>query len=257
MKFNCFPKKQSRCLIYSDTDGFQSRLFSDLTLQLSSKGSIFYLFKKTWFGHFLNKLSTLEYPEPHADAGYIGILKKDRCILFEMDKNTPLKVWKRSEENDEWSSEPFLGYQLISDYSLSEFKRKEAMIRHCFDIHRERYIRKGHIHGDFTHFNVLINSENKVYFIDDKPDDNSLLFDHFYFYSYLKQCLERRHFLSSSHRQEILNLIAQIIVETNNYQQEKEFIQDFEKITIPVITGIKDQNRTRFLTEFKEIFKFQ
>ena len=257
MKFNCFPKKQARCLIYSDIEGFKSRLFSDLALQLSSKGSLFYLFKKTVIGHLLNKLSTIKYPVPKPDTSFLGLLKKDRCILFEMSGSTPRTVWKKSDAKDEWLSEPFLGYQIISRYSFSEFKNKEPVIRDCFKVHQQNYIKQDRIHGDFTHFNILRNNDGEIFFIDEKPDNNSQLFDHFYFYSYLKQCLERRHFLSRDDKKKILNLIAKIIVETNSYKQKKDFAQDFENITIPKITGIKDKNRARFLIEFKQIFNFQ
>lgn len=255
MKFYCFPKKQIRCLIYSDFTGFNSKLFSDLALQLSAKNSFYYSLNLTSFGHLTSIPFKYRLSVPNPNAEYIGFKKKNRHILFEMENNEPVRVWKKKKTDVAWKNEPFLGYQLVSEYSIKEFRKKKPLLQKALKMHKKRFIDQNIIHGDLTHFNILHNANKEIFFIDKLNMINSPLFDYFYFYSYLKQCLERNKALGEPEMNLILKLVGDVIINTANYKNSESFTRDFELVNIPVITGIKDNNRKRFLREFKELFK--
>ena len=118
MKFNCFPKKQGMYLVYSNYKVFKSRLFSDLILQSSPKNSIFYRILKSRIGFYISSVFKYSIKLPTNNLNYIGIIKDVRLVLFELDEdNTPINVWRKSGDMS-WVKEKFIGFQLISLYSL-------------------------------------------------------------------------------------------------------------------------------------------
>ncbi len=254
MRFYCFPKAQPRCLVYSTFEGMRSRLFNELMLQATPKSSLRHSIRRSRPGHLLTCLSRKNIEVPDEEAEYIGIVKEDRKILFQMNGSEPVTVWK-SGDGDAWQKEPFLGHQIIGRYTMNELKQKKELLRKAFEKNKSETERDGIQHGDFTHFNVLYNSRDHVFIIDRRGIENSPLYDFFYFYSYLKQHLELHEAISETEKKNILRTVGELIVSVCNYRSSEEFNRDYEKISIPEITGIKDHNRDRFLREFRDMFE--
>lgn len=254
MRFYCFPKAQPRCLVYSSFEGMKSRLFNELMLQASPKSSFLYSIRKSRLGHLLTCLSRKEIEVPDEKQEYIGILKEDRKIFFQMEGTKPVKVWK-SGNGDSWKEEPFLGHQIITRYSIDELEQKKELLRKAFLNNKSETEQNGIQHGDFTHFNILCDSQDNIFIIDRRGIENSSLYDFFYFYSYLKQHLELHKAISDIEKKSILHTVGELIVSVCNYQSIDDFNRDFANISIPKVTGIKDRNRDRFLVEFRDMFE--
>lgn len=251
----CFPKRQSRCLLYQSQTAFESQLFSDLILQASPKNSLFFRFRNSYFGYLIGFLFKEKILVPNMDAEYIGLKKDTKIVLFEMQGDQPVKVWRLSTDKS-WVGEPFLGFQIISEYSVKELQRKKPLIKKAFEAQKERNQQSGKNHGDFTHFNVLHKKSSEIIFIDELNTQNSPLFDFFYFYSYFKQSIDRRKSLSGSSKREMLSILEGIIREVCVYSDEVKFQKDYASLFIPEISGILKENKSKYLSEFSNIFVF-
>lgn len=254
MNFNCFPKKQNNFLVYSSYVLFRSRLFNDLVLQSSPKNSIFFRLLRTDVGFLISSLLKYNIAVPNTEAEYVGIIKSNVKILFEMKNANPIYVW-RQDENKNWVKESFLGHQLISEYTVKEFDLKYALIEKALKLHWDSFNKESKkVHGDLTHFNILRDEKGNILFIDSKNHKNSKLFDFFYFYAYLKQCISRCVTLSAKEEQLIISNIESIIRRVCQNDSKEEFIEDFNQIKIPEICGLNNENRQFYLKEFSKIF---
>lgn len=256
MKFHCFPKRQSRCLIYSNYSCFRSKIFSDLILQASPKNSLFFQYRNTILGHLIGSFFKKDISVPDPQNEYVGLVKENRFVLFEMQYKTPIKVWRSYKENTEWESEPFLGYQILSTLSKNEIEKKRPLLTKALSIHRKHVLTSGQIHGDLTHFNILHNSDNEIIFIDEIEAENSPLYDFFYFYAYLSQSVDKRHFLNSREKVFIKDTIKRIIFEVCNFSSKEDFFREFNAITIPLKSGLLKENHQRYLDEFSSSLTF-
>ena len=248
MVFNNFPRKQNRYLVYTSYKVLVTPLFNDLYLQLSPKNSIFFRFLKTKIGCFLSSFNKQDIDVPVQGVEYLGIVKNDVAILFEYDNNKPLWVWRRNTAG--WEKEAFIGRQLIAEYSIPEFDKKYNTIYRVLEQHWNDVVAdKTNIHGDFTHFNILIDKTNNSHLIDKKSANHSKVFDFFYFYSYLIQSLRRSNSLSKSDFKQIEYRIKQIIKEICYYDSIEELRLDIENMNIPDSNGLIDVGTQ------KDIFK--
>ena len=102
MKFKCYPFfKPSIHLIYSSSRAFKSIFFSELTLQISSKNSLAYRFCKLPIGDTLGYLNTTTLEVPVVKKDFIGIVKSEKIILFELNNEQhPKFVWRKL--NSKW-----------------------------------------------------------------------------------------------------------------------------------------------------------
>jgi hypothetical protein len=244
IKVNFFPKKQSFCLVYSK-GMINSFLFKNLYIQSSPKDSLYFRLLKSRLIVFARSffLKKIEAPKSYAD--FVGMIKPNKTILFEFKNDEPVLVWRKKSSNT-WDKSIFLGYPLLSEYSLAEFSRNKPIIRRALSLHWNAVISdEGNIHGDLTHFNVLKNSENGIVFIDKKSKNHSKLFDFFYFYSYLRQCLERCTTLSKVDANLILVELSKILRDTCEYRTQSEFVNDFNNLNIPEKHGLIDVNSSK------------
>ena len=254
MKFNCFPRKQARYLVYSNYKVFKSRLFTDLILQSSPRGSIFYRLLESRIGYYISCIFQYSLIMPNNNPNYIGIIKENRFILFEMDNNNlPINVW-RKVDNKDWTQESFIGFQLLSEYSLVQFNKKYLLIKEAFIKHWKQLQQDKIVHGDFTHFNILVDLNSKVYFIDSKPHVNSKLFDFFYFYSYLNQCLCICP-ISHIDKEMILEQLELLIIKVCKYTLESDFLNDTREINFPEKWGLRNKNKETYILNFQERIK--
>jgi len=209
---------------------------------------------KSRVGSLINSLVKYEIETPSDKAEFIGIYKTNKIILFELKNEIPIKVWKKYD-GTEWVQEDFIGFPLISEYSVREFKEKKQLIENALTIQWDKVMfNKSNIHGDFTHFNILYYNNNNIHFIDYKRIDNSILFDFYYFYSYLKQSIYKSKILSVKQKEEIMTIIESIIIKTCNFDSKDRYLEEYNQLVIPNKCGISDQNRIPFLIDFFKLF---
>ena len=252
MKFNCFPKRQEMYLVYSNYKVFKSKLFLDLTLQSSPKNSIFYRFLKSTIGFYISSIFRHSFNTPNANPNYLGIIKMDRYIFFELNShNMPVNVWRKSS-NQIWAKEQFIGFQLFSNYTLTEFQNKSSFVEKAFGLQWQELNKKKLSHGDFTHFNVLVDTDQNIHFIDNKAHENSKLFDFFYFYSYLEQCLDRCQTMTNTDKSTVLTSLEDIILKICQYSSKNDFLNDFNSIVLPEKWGLTNIDKQYYLKLFNE-----
>jgi hypothetical protein len=193
-QFFCYPKKQKLSIIYKDIDCLNSRLFNSLSTQISPKNGFLQRLRKSKFGHFLSNLLTsnkIEISFLDSKNVKIGYKNNSKVVLFGFDEeNNPVEVYKKNGKGL-WDKTSFLGYTLIEKYTKEEYFNKRESIAIALKKRWKEILSGKDLHGDFTHFNILLSPNNIPKFIDDNTCENSKLFDHFYFYSYYLQSLKR------------------------------------------------------------------
>ena len=231
IKFYCFPRQQRLMILYKDPSMFKTDLFQSLYIQMSAKNSKLFRMRRSSSGHFLSRLissSTIISDVPTKSVS-LGYQSRDKIILFEPNAGT-YNIWSRALNSDVWSNSSFLGYPIVYKYDKEHILGRLPIIKRALSDHWEDLKKNGasHLHGDFTHFNILINERNAINYIDQKTTSNNILFDHFYFYNYLLQCLTLCETLSSSDRSDILNRIKDFFrnSEMNQINSFEEMIDD-------------------------------
>lgn len=223
-QFFCYPKLQELSVLYKDVNYLNNRLFSSLSIQMSPKNGFLQRIRKTKFGHYLSEFltqNTISISSLNTPNFCIGYKNGPKLLLFDFDKeNNPTAVYKKGTLGN-WEKSTFLGYTLIEKYTKQEYFSKREQIAIVLKRRWEEILNGEGLHGDFTHFNVLISAEDKIVFIDANSCENSKLFDHFYFYSYYVQCLERCNTISKKDVFEIKNDL-QNLIKTICYSKDLE-----------------------------------
>lgn len=222
-------------------------------MQASPKNSIFFRTRNTRVGHVLGYLSTMDIDVPLQECGYVGIIKNGNILLINLVDGQPEMVWRKKANS--WSSEEFLGYQLISSYTLIEFHEKKELIKKAFQMQWQLVQKNSsNIHGDFTHFNILVEQDGEINFIDRKENQNSILFDFFYFYAYIRQCLARCSTLSKADEVQIVEELEEII-RSICVQKLAKTQSDILAIKIPEISGLIKARIPKLEKDFEAIFQ--
>jgi len=252
VEFYCYPKSKGIYLLYSSRSILKNQLFNCLSIQCSPKDSIYYRILKSPVGYLFSTFFKKNVDVPFLGFDYIGLVKYETVIFFQLDRGEVVNVWR--EKEGEWQKEPFIGYQIIHEYTLTEFNLKFGLIKDVLKRHWESVNKDSFtIHGDLTHFNVLINGEGEECLIDAKDSNHSKLFDFFYFYSYLKQSVERCQGISKVDKLEIIKRLGVVLLEVCNYKTSKEFELDIESMKIPLVNGLI--NKEVAISNFVAIFK--
>ena len=218
-QFYCYPKNQDICILYTDVSQLKTKLFKALSLQVSAKEGFLLRFRKTKLGHNLAKQlkpDKIKFETPNNTNLKIAYKNKDKVVFFNFDEQANCFEVIRKETTKTFINAPFLGYSIIEAYSKKEyFKKRDFLIEALKQRWKEVNLDTS-LHGDFTHFNVLISDKKNIHFIDKKQVVNSILFDHFYFYSYYIQCLEKCQTISvtdvSAIKKDLQNCIKEICV---------------------------------------------
>ncbi len=256
MKFKCYPFfKPSFHLIYSSSKAFKSFFFSELTLQISSKNSIAYRFSKLPIGDTLGYLNTNSVEVPVKKKDFIGIVKKGKIILFELNEDQqPQFVWRKL--NSKWQKESFIGHQLIAEYTVKEFENKKLLILKALKLHKSNLEKsRPLVHGDLTHFNILVNDNLNISFIDQKTHENSPLFDFFYFNAYLKSSINRNSVLTFKDKLKLEQIVNEIIYAVCDYSDKKKLDKDLSAIYIPDKYSNISVSLSKRLKEFKNLLQ--
>ncbi len=249
-QFFCYPKNKNLSILYADKTYLKTRLFKALSHQISPKEGLLLRFRKTNFGHFLGKFKksdVIKVKVPKNINLKIGYKNNEKIIFFEFDKNdAPIKVFKKNKTNL-FEESDFIGYSLIENYTKEEYFKKRSFIKLALEKRWQEILDNKKLHGDFTHFNILLSEEKHLHYIDDKRTENSILFDHFYFYSYYSQCLERCKTLSISNVSEIKADLQKLILKTCKLDTLKESLKT---IKIEDAIGLNLLERENRLKEF-------
>jgi len=96
-------------------------------------------------------------------------------------------------------------------------------------------------------FNILADTKEQLFFIDEKVVENSIFYDHFYFYAYFLQGLERSKTVSLNVI-EIIKKDVQTILKS--FRKTHNSALELEKIQIEDATGLFPKYKTQFLGEF-------
>ena len=76
------------------------------------------------------------------------------------------------------------------------------------------------------------------------------MFDFFYFYSYLEQCINRCKSISDSDKLSILKFLEDIIFKVCNYSSDIDFLNDCNAIILPEKWGLIDVDKKKYLRTF-------
>lgn len=237
-------------MVYSDYQAMKSRIGQALIAQISSKNSFFFRFRNSLAGHYLGFFNRLSLNAP-TTSEYVGLCKFDQLLLIELGNGKPLRVWRR-DSKDQWANEKFLGYPLLEGYSAGELQKKLPLIKTALSFH---WNKSDKVHGDFTHFNILLGEKNEYYFIDQKTSFNSKIFDFFYFYSYLRQCLERCLTLGEQDTGEYVSLVEGMMLEIVQSSNTLDISSEISRMKLPDQHGIRAENVDVYRSDFSRLFK--
>lgn len=253
--FFCYPKKQNLYLFYKDKKVLNNRLFKSLSLQISPKNGFLLRLRKTIVGHYFSFFTHYKKEKNFVLENQnikIGYKNNGKLLLFSFDKkNNPKEVYKKNQQNL-WNNFPFLGYSIIEKYTKEEYYYKRKFIKKALEKRWKEINNNKGLHGDFTHFNILLSSKKKIFFIDEKKTVNSKLFDHFYFYSYFMQCLSRCKTISPKDILEIKKDLQIIIKNICKVNDKKVLLIN---LNIEDAIGLSVLEKDKRLIEFSNFLK--
>jgi len=245
-----YPLPLKYHLVYSSPELVESRLFKSLSTQIDPTNSPLHRLMRTYGGRACAQVFRKEVASPDGQSRMLGIAKPTKMVLFEMDGLSPKRVWRQTRKAA-WENEAFSGYPLIENYSHTELQSKLATIRLVVRDHWTEINARGRIHGDFTHFNVLLNDSNEITKIDERPMENSLIFDLFYFYSYLTKNVRRSRLNSSeAQRSAFIEDLSLVIREVLSSSKKSDLAEQMSRMVIPERCGLAPGNWEAQIREF-------
>ena len=260
-KFYSYPAQKKLMVLYTSPKIFKSPIFQSLIIQISPNNTFLLRLRRTILGHWLyviftfnRKISTM-IPKEGIELAYIN---HEKQVLFEFNNiDLPVKVYKGKRDESNWNKNDYFGLPLITEYSKKEFNKKWELIQSALE-QRWKMLMTGNpfnkyeLHGDFTHFNILISNDNLLIEIDQKEITNSILFDHFYFYAYLCQCLSLCSTLSKTDREEIQKKLDKLIIDVCVFDDYNTKIKILNTISLKDAIGLQNPNYS--FDKFKQLF---
>jgi hypothetical protein len=161
-------------------------------------------------------------PEKNTFVKYRGY---DSEIYFYYEREN-IKVIRK--ENGEYVKEEFLGYPIHWDFSLDSLPNNELLTDLLKNIWLGLKNGDMDIHGDLTHYNILVNKNGDITIIDEKKvsKDTPYIFDLFYFYAYFL------HRASLYGKRNIYEDILKTIYTEIFKGEERNILKDIEKIPL-------------------------
>ncbi len=224
--FYCFPKNQIPMLLYSSGKYLNHRLSISLMSSIAGKNSIqFRLRKNPLIDTFIKPFLSMEFTVPSDDVEII-LIKPTKEICFHFPYDNPVKL-THLKSGQIIRVDPFKGYPILYNYSLNEMKfsmLEKVLNEHWINLKEKNVL----LHNDFTHFNILV-AKDKYSIIDRKPDSsNSLIYDHFYFYTYFNTTIKKDRGISKSQKAE-LNQHLEHVYKKNFQNEEKQNLKKYIK----------------------------
>ena len=240
-RVQAFPYRSNTAwMLASSPKAFHSRAGKALYWQWSPRnGAVHrFVFQKWMLGLMRLKAFPFELP-PVANRQWVGIVKRAKSVVFELDGERAVAVWKRG--NGEWQREAMLGYPLIEAYTPEHLHAALPTIAKALHTHWEALLEGSTpVHGDLTHFNILSDDHGGLHFIDAKPGEDNLLFDLFYFRSYLMQALERCTTLDAAVRQGFLAGLDSVIATCLRTLEPERLQRELQQLKAPKNSGLSD-----------------
>lgn len=197
------------------------------------------------FQLFLKK----DTPVPHKDC-YLIYKGSDSTLYFCENRNGKYIIGEDKLGN--FTKENFKGYPIHYDFHSTEIENKDLIVSILKEHLKFVKTDRTNLHGDFTIYNILVDANGKVSFIDSKKrKGESLLSDHFYFYTYFLIRTKRHNRFNRKKQKFLENELVEIFKEV--FENEKEgLFAEIEKLTENDIITTKHKTNFYF---YKEKFK--
>ncbi len=217
-RLKVFPFFRTPCLFYAEKEVLDSQMASVLFNKMFGNSWKFRLINNKVVLFLLGVVfqKSLSLPKEGRFLVYHGY---DADKYFEIDHKLDVTNVYTLLKDNKFVKEKFLGYPIFYDVNstnLNNGKQIEKFLKE----HWERIKVEGEevLHGDLNPYNVLLSSKGSITFVDKKEVvNNSVLFDHFYFFS----CLLNVLILNDNHyRDEIVEELTEIY--ENIFEKEKK-----------------------------------
>jgi hypothetical protein len=251
-RVQAFPYRSNAAwMLASSSKAFHSRAGKALYWQWSPRnGSVHRFFFQKWMLGLMRLTAFRFELPPVANRQWVGIVKRAKSIVFELDGERAVAVWKRG--NGEWQREAMLGYPLIEAYTPEHLHFALPTVAKALHTHWVALLEDSTpVHGDLTHFNILSDEHGRLNFIDAKPGEDNLLFDLFYFRSYLTQALERCTTLDAAVCQGFLAELDSVIAACLRMLEPMRLHSELQRLKAPKNSGLSDAQRA--LLRFKQM----
>lgn len=226
--FFCFPYNAKYKILYTNYKDFNLLLFKSLRNKVTRRN--------TWrvrlrqfklIDIIIRKFTKIKIKVPDSNIRLVYYNGK-KYVCFQYKGDLPCKVYHINGEGTIIRKENFKGYPIVSKYKVEEVKKDlifKFLNNHWqkLKMQNRNMIVVDNLHGDLTHFNVLVN-ESKIQTIDKKSIFNSILFDHFYFYSYLLQAFEDYRSINKDKTIQIKEILDSIYKKIF-YNEDKVFLK--------------------------------
>jgi len=240
--------------MYSDTAIFKSKLFNSFYRKMLSNNTSSKI-QKSFLMKLLNRFNPVKLIVPQG----VNLIYKgyDRHVLFAMRDDKVEHIYYTNDVNNIYEEYPanitektFFGYPVYID-NVKEFKQNYKTIETFLINHyNELKNKKRLLHGNMTHLNILIKND-KISLIDENIICNtSIITDHFYFYAYLIEFIEKHKPLDSE---------TLLVVKRN---LSKLYFKLFNKLDITSelarinFEDLHLRNEDKRVQEFKDMFNF-
>lgn len=241
-RVQAFPYRSNAAwMLASSPKAFHTRAGRALYWQWSPRNSrLPRLFFQRWVLQLMRllRINTFSLDLPAVSGvEWVGIAKVGKTIVFELEGDRAVAVWKRS--TGDWQRESMLGYPVVEAYTPEALYAALPVISEALQSHAAALIsRSASVHGDFTHFNTLIDERGKLHFIDAKPGESNLLYDFFYFKSYLADALTRCTTLDAAVRNGFLSEVDGCVRDAFGQLGAETVLRELETLKTPAHSGL-------------------
>ncbi|MCG8607989.1 hypothetical protein MJD09_23760 [bacterium] len=169
-----------------------------------------------------------------------------KLVCFKFTGNQPQLVY-HVDRSGETTQEKFWGYPIITDYKYEHINFNlvfHVLNDHWRDIKRNspKKVVTDFLHGDLTHFNILVDNDD-VQLIDQEKISNSVLFDHFYFYSYFLEALERNVVVSEIELRKIKDKLDDIYTKIFQREDSDFLLLALNKVILEDAMGLQGKEK--------------
>ena len=215
-RFFYYPFPRKRALLYTDRDVLRSELFRALDCKLFPENPPVLKLRRGACASLAEVLFRKHCDVPAAEVSLI-YLGYESNVYFALDAaGCPARVWR--ERDAAVKEEAVLGMPVFFDPAAGEpdsiLKLKEFLRQHWINLRAG-----GSLHGDLTHFNILLSQQGVVSAIDQRPPlQTASLSDHFYFYAYLLRAVRRYRPASDARHEQVKAVLDGLMKSVFSYE---------------------------------------
>jgi hypothetical protein len=197
---------------------------------------------------------SLEVPHPAVEIIYQGFERKVYFVLNACGQVDHIFVLEKEKKIPE--QRPFMGYPIFwnkcDETIVNSGILKQFLMNHWQSLNSGEAV----IHGDLTPYNILVNEKGEVTTIDPRNIQiDTLLYDHFYFYSYFLQMIDYRIFGYPKNYYSLKMELQKIFIETFADENKSVLMKEIEHISIEPDSRLDDiaSCKKRFKRLFHQI----